>query len=81
VLVLGWYLVPKGAHLSRSKPVLLAAGSAAATKAGKVTVTVRFTAKGRSLLKHGGRLKLTAKGTFTPSGGSAVSATRTFTLH
>jgi len=35
---------------------------------------------GRGLLKHAKRLKLTAKGTFTPTGGTATSVTKTFTL-
>jgi len=79
-LVIGWYQVPKGAHISRPKPLLLASGKANASKSGRLTIVIKLTAKGRALLKHGGKLKLTAKGTFTPVGGRAVSATRTFTL-
>ena len=80
-LSIGWYEVPKGAHLSKAKPVLLATGTATATKAGKLIIIVKLNPKGRALLKHGGKVKLTAKGTFTPAGGTAVSANKTFTLH
>ena len=80
-LSIGWYEVPKGAHLSKAKPVLLATGAATAVKAGKLRITVKLNPKGRALLKHGGKVKLTAKGAFTPAGGAAVSATKTFTLH
>ena len=38
------------------------------------------TAVGRRLLKHASRIKLTAKGTFTPTGMTPISATRTFVL-
>ncbi len=80
-LSIGWYEVPKGAHLSKAKPVLLAVGTATTTKAGKLTIIVKLNPKGKAVLKHGGKPKLTAKGTFTPAGGTAVSATKAFTLH
>lgn len=80
-LSIAWYEVPKGAHLSRAKPILLAVGTATITKAGKLTIIVKLNPKGRALLKHEGKVKVTAKGTFTPAGGQAVSATKAFTLH
>ncbi len=80
-LTISWYLVPKGARLSRAKPVLVASGRAVAKRAGKLTVTVKLNAKGRALLKHAHQLKLTAKGSFEASGGSSASATKAFVLH
>ena len=43
-------------------------------------LTVKLTAKGRSLLKHAHRVKLTSKGVYTPSGARGVSTTKSFTL-
>ncbi len=80
-LTMAWYLVPKGAHVSAAKPVLIAIGQASFSSGGKGHVTVKLNARGRRLLAHLRKLKLTAKGTFTPRGGSPVSATRTFALH
>jgi hypothetical protein len=82
-LTIAWYELPPGAKLAKKakpKPILLATGqvkfSAAATKA----VRLKLTAAGKALLKRSKQLKLTAKGTFTPSGEAAVSATKPFTL-
>ena len=80
-LLISWYQLPKGAHLSKAKSILLAVGTATTTRAGKMTIIVKLNPKGRAFLKHGRKPKLTAKGTFTPAGGMAVSATKTFTLH
>ncbi len=80
-LVIGWYRVPKGAHIARAKkPVLVASGSAVFHKAEKGTIKVSLTHKGRKLLKHATRVKLTAKATFTPAGGPGTSATKIITL-
>jgi hypothetical protein len=80
-LVISWYLVPKGGHLSASRqPVLIARGAASFSKAGAVKVTIRLTAKGKQLLKHTKQVKLTAKGSFTPAGSTAVVKLKTFTL-
>ncbi len=82
-LAINWYFLPKGAHLARNtkpKPVLEASGrltfSAPATK----KLTIRLTGKGVSLLKHRKSVKLTAKGSFTPTGKSPITAKREFTL-
>ncbi len=79
-LSVSWYLVPKGAHISKAKVALVARGKADSRKAGTVKLTIKLTAKGRSLLGRAKRLKLTSKGVYTPSGASAVSSTRSFTL-
>jgi hypothetical protein len=43
-------------------------------------VSIKLTTKALKLLAHSGTIRLTAKGTFTPKGGTAVSATKTFQL-
>jgi hypothetical protein len=79
---ISWYFVPKGAHLSKAKPkpVLVASGRRSFAKAGAAKMTIKLTSKGRRLLKHAKRLKLSGKGAFSVAGGSKVSARRTFTL-
>jgi hypothetical protein len=81
-LVIDWYYLPAGAHLARAKPkpLLLAAGKATFSQAGTRKLTITSTANGKQLLKHAKRLKLTATGTFTPAGKSAIVATTNFTL-
>jgi hypothetical protein len=78
-VVISWYWVPKGAHLSSVKPVLVATGRTAVSKAGSAPLALRLTSRGRSLLKTHS-LKLTAKGTFTAIGRPAFTATEKFTL-
>jgi hypothetical protein len=81
-----WYLVPKGAHVARTaqpKPVLIALGSKKATRAGRTTLRVKLTKRGRTLLRtvrRGHRLTLTAKGSFTPTRARKVTTTRAITL-
>jgi hypothetical protein len=82
---ISWYRVPSGAHITAAKAVLVATGTQAFTKPGRTTLTIGLTTKGRELLEQATnvqlrRLKLTAKGTFTPLGGAAVSAERTVRL-
>ena len=79
-LTISWYLVPKGAHLSAAKPVLVAKGRASSGKAGTVKITVKLTSGGKKLLKHSHKLKLTAKGSFKLTGGATVSTSKSFTL-
>ena len=80
-----WYYLPKGARLAkarktRPKPILVAAGRATFKAAGTRQITMRLTKAGTRLLRRARKLKLTAKGTFTPTGRRAITATRTFTL-
>ncbi len=80
-LLIGWYLVPKGAHLTKAKqPTLVATGRAALKQAGKAKVKIALTRKGRKLLKPAKRIKLTAKGSFTPTGAATTTTTRAITL-
>jgi hypothetical protein len=82
-LTIAWYELPPGAKLAkkvRPKPLLVASGRLRFAAAGTKTLELKLTAAGKALLRHGKRVKLTAKGTFTPSGKAAVSATKTFVL-
>ncbi|MGO9321106.1 MAG: collagen binding domain-containing protein [Solirubrobacteraceae bacterium] len=79
-LVISWYLVPKGAHLAKAKPVLAAAGRLSFTKAGIARFTIKLTTTGRRLLKHAKRIELTAKGVLISSGQGTVGATTSFAL-
>jgi DNA-binding beta-propeller fold protein YncE len=85
-LTIDWYLVPHGAHVSakgkpKPKPVLVAAGTLAFKAPGTKTIFVKLTHRGKAMLAGRHQLKLTAKGSFKPSGAaSAVSAIKKFTL-
>ena len=79
-LVVSWYLVPKGARLTRRRPVLMAAGRLSFPKSGRVELTIRVTSTGRALLRHARQIKLTADGRYTPSGEGVVETTKVFTL-
>jgi hypothetical protein len=79
-VVINWYLVPNGAHLAKAQPVLVASGRATFRSAGTKTLKIKLTAYGKGLLRHASRVKLTAQGTFTPSGQAKIVARATFTL-
>jgi DNA-binding beta-propeller fold protein YncE len=86
-LQLNWFFLPPGAHVSatgrhkpKPKPVLFASGQAVFPSAVAKTVSIKLTTKALKLLGHRSTIKLTAKGTFTPKGGTAVSATKAFQL-
>jgi 6-phosphogluconolactonase len=82
-VVIAWYQVPAGAKLAKKakpKPVLVASGKLTFSAAGTAKVKIKLTAAGKSLLRHAKQIKLTAKGTFTPTGKAPVSALRAFTL-
>jgi hypothetical protein len=76
-----WYQVPKGAKLAKvATPTLVASGQTTFGSAGTKTIKISLTGAGKRLLKHPKGLKLTAKGTFTPTGAKPVSANKIFTL-
>jgi hypothetical protein len=81
-LLVSWYQVPKGAHLSaKAEPVLVATNSETFIGSGTKKVTIHLTRKGKQLLEHVRSLKLTAKASFTPTGGrAAVVSLETFVL-
>jgi hypothetical protein len=81
--VIDWYEVPAGAKLAKhaaAKPVLVASGQVSFPAAGTGKLKLRLTAAGKRLLKKAKQLKLTAKGTFTPTGKAATVTTKTFSL-
>lgn len=76
-------LPAEGAHIakkSKPQPVLVATATASASGAGTVTPVLKLTSKGKKLLAHASSIRLTALGTFTPSGGAAIAVQKTFTL-
>ena len=80
-----WYYLPPGAHVARAhakraKPVLVASGRISFSGSGSGKLKIRLTKSGKRLLKHARRLKLTGRGSFTPSGASAVVAKKTFSV-
>ena len=79
-VIVTWFFLPPGAHVSKTKPVKIASAQVTFTKAGAARVKVRLTGKGRGLLRHATSLKVIAKDTFTPVVGSAVSMKRSFKL-
>lgn len=81
--VVDWYELPAGASLTghgRVHPILVATGRRTFAKAGTAKLVMTLTAAGRRLLAPAHGLKLTARGTFTPSGGHPIVATRSFEL-
>ena len=64
----------------RDKAVLIATGTHVFPAAGRATFKLKLTAAGRRQLRHAKRLRLTARGTFTPATGGPVNASRRFTL-
>jgi hypothetical protein len=79
---ISWYLVPKGARLAKTHPVpvLVATGARTISAAGATTIKIALTTRGRRVLARSRRLRLTGRGVFTPRGGHAVKALKTFTL-
>ena len=83
VATISWFKLPPGAKLAKKakpKPILVASGSVRFGAAGTSTVKLKLTRAGKRLLKHSKRLKLTARGAFTPTGGATVTAKRSFVL-
>jgi hypothetical protein len=80
-----WYEVPAGGRIARARrarprPILIASGQALFRSAGTQAIVMKLTGAGKRLLEHAKRVRLTAKGTFTPRRGAFISATRTFVL-
>lgn len=79
-VIVQWYLVPPGAHVSRAKPVLVAQGQKTVMSAGRTSIKLVLTSRGRSLLQHSRSIRLTARATFTPKGGQSIKTLRAFKL-
>jgi hypothetical protein len=81
--VIDWYQLPPGATPAKTtgaKPMLVASGQATFPVARTTRIKVKLTATGRRLLKSTKSSKLTAKGTFIPSGEAPVVITKPFVL-
>lgn len=82
-LIVQWWQLPAsghGAKHAKPKARLIAQGRATFSGAGVGTVRVGLTGAGRQLLASARKLKLTARGQFTPAGQPAVSASKTISL-
>jgi hypothetical protein len=77
-LAIAWYAGHAPAALTAETVVV--AGRTRVQRAGRVTLTLRPTPRGSSLIQRRRSLRVTAVGTFTPSNQSAVAARATFTL-
>jgi hypothetical protein len=73
-LTIAWYGQLKG------KRILVGTAAAKVHKAGNAKLKILLTAKGRQLLKHARKARLTASGGFTPVGGGTTNASRAITL-
>jgi hypothetical protein len=73
-LVIDWFATVKG------KQILVASASVVIHAAGKVTVKLKLSSKGRGLLKAAKTVKIATKATFTPTGGTPTESTKTTTL-
>ncbi len=83
VLVVNWYYLPPGAHLSKktkAKPVLFASGRLSFSAPGTKKLTIKLTGKGLKLLGHRKSIKLAATGSFTPPHQKPVVATTSIKL-
>ena len=76
-LAISWY---RPATTRKGKPVLVARGSLSFARVKRGTIRMTVTPLGRRLLKRSTRAHLTAKGTFTPAGSRAASASRVLAL-
>jgi hypothetical protein len=74
-LVMAWYSAPK-----HGKKLLVATVTLVFHKTGPATAKIGLTGNGRVLLSGARRMKLTAKGAFTPAGHRTISASRNITL-
>jgi hypothetical protein len=73
-LVIDWFTTVKG------KQVMVASATMVFHAAGKATVKLKLSSKGRKLLKAAKTVKIATKATFTPTGGTPTESTKTTTL-
>jgi hypothetical protein len=81
-ITISWYSLPKGAGLAtaKPKPILVATGQGNVSAGARARVLIRVTARGKALLRHASRLKLTARGVLSPAGGTPLAVSSTFVL-
>jgi hypothetical protein len=75
-----WTARQQSAGNTHSKPVLVASGQLVFRAPGMKLMRIHLTARGKRLLRGAKRARLTAKGTFTPPGSTAISVARAFVL-
>ena len=90
VATIDWYYLPPGAtlakkktkpgHKKKAKPALIGSGRVSFTGAATSKMKIALTATGKRLLHSSKRIRLTSRGTFTPTGKVPITATRTFGL-
>ncbi len=81
--VLDWYASSGGGRQARdahAKPVILGTGALTFSAATTKTMRITFTKAGMFLWKRAKRLRLIARGTFTPVGKTPIAVARTFAL-
>jgi hypothetical protein len=74
-LVMSWYRMPR-----HGKRTLVASATSMFHKAGTARIKLTLTRRGRRLLSHARKLKLTARGGFAPSGQGSTKVSRLITL-
>jgi beta-galactosidase len=80
-LVIDWDYEPsRKRHSRQPKPVRVAARTASIKRAGRMSVKVKLTKRGRRLLEHAQRERLTVHVSFTPIGRSTTTRTRVIEL-
>jgi hypothetical protein len=79
-MAISWYRVQRGARIAGPRSVLVASGRQTFRTFGAATLRIRLTRRGRQLLRHVKRLKLTGRATFNPKSRPTVRAASTFTL-
>jgi beta-galactosidase len=73
-LVIDWdYAPPRKRHARKPKPVRVAARTLSIKKAGRISVKLKLTKRGRRLLAHAKRERLTVRVSFTPIGQSTTT--------
>jgi hypothetical protein len=80
-LLISWYLAAKGPSVTSARSRVLVAGAGVAFhQAGKATVKVALTGKGRQLLRQAKHLTITVMTSFTPSDYGTVTRVKRFAL-
>jgi hypothetical protein len=80
-LTIAWYAAARQAGATKkAKAIVIASATHRFTNAGKATIKLILTAKGRALLKHAHRIRLTARASFTPTGLPRTTSAKTITL-
>ena len=76
-LAVGWYQVPKGAHLAtKARPTLVASGRLVFARPGRGRIRIKLTVAGKRLLARVHAVKLIAMDVFTPAHGAPIAVTR-----